>query len=325
VSDKSVYSLQNIGVAVAGGLAAAAVFAVLTKGTGSGLLLAHLAPLPLMIVALGFGIGHGATAALIATLALTIWPHYSFGLFYALAVALPAFLASYAVSGAPWGRRDLIGARRPSFAVGAAAVALALGAVAILGFFTYQLGGVEEALNPVRAKAFLLLDQALRAKELPDNVNPAELSGVVARAMPAVFAAYLLLLHTLNLWGAAQLAKVSGLLPQTQWPDTAMEFQLPRAFAGVFVTAALLAALAPGFSGIAGLIVAFVFGMALAFQGLAVIHCLLRGSKSSVLVLSVLYFVIGVLGSPLVLLAALGVADAIFDFRRRRAAEPINN
>jgi uncharacterized protein YybS (DUF2232 family) len=320
VPDKSVYSWQNIGVAVAGGLAAAAVFAVLTKGTGSGLLLAQLAPLPLMIVALGFGIGHGATAALIATAVLTIWPHYTFGIFYALAVALPAFLASYAVSGAPWRRRDLLERRRAAFACAAVAIVLAAGALGLLGYFAATLGGVEEALNPIRARAFMMLDEALRAKELPEGVNATELSGVVSRTTPAVFAAYLLLLHTLNLWGAAQLAKVSGLLPQAPQSDTAEEFMLPRAIAGVFVAGVLAASFGTGFLSVGGLIVAFVFGLALAFQGLAVVHYLLRDKQYSVVALSILYFVLGVLGWPVVLLTALGVVDVLFDFRHRDAA-----
>ena len=76
-----------------GGVAAAAVFAVVTKGTLAGLLLAHLAPLPLMIVALGFGLRHGATSALIAAGLLSIWPNPVFGLAYAGIVAIPAMLA----------------------------------------------------------------------------------------------------------------------------------------------------------------------------------------------------------------------------------------
>jgi hypothetical protein len=319
VPDKSVYSWSNIGIAVAGGLAAAAVFAVLTKGTLPGLLLAHLAPLPLLIVGLGFGLGHGATAALIAAAALTLWPNYMFGIIYSVSVALPAFLASYAISGAPWGRRDLLTRHRPAWAcVGVGAVIL-IGALGLLGVATVTQGGVEEALNPIRARAYMILDEALRTQELPDTLNAKEMSGVLAHTTPAILAAYLLLVHMLNLWGAARLARVSSPI-QMVWPDTVEEFVLPRPVAALFAVGVATATLGAGFVGVAGLIVSTVSGLALAFQGLAVTHGLLRGSKSSVLTLSILYFVLGVLGWPIVLLAALGVVDSIFDFRGRKAA-----
>ena len=64
--DKSVFSWTNIGISVGGGLAGAAVFAVLSKGTLAGFLLAHLAPLPIMIVALGLGVGHGALFSMLS-------------------------------------------------------------------------------------------------------------------------------------------------------------------------------------------------------------------------------------------------------------------
>lgn len=317
--DRSVYSWSNIGVAIAGGLAAAAVFAVLTKGTLPGLLLAHLAPLPIMIVALGFGIGHGATAALIAAAALTIWPHYTFGIVYSVAIALPAFLASYAVSGAPWRRRDLLSKHRPAWACVAAASVLALGAVGLLAAAVLITGSLGEALSPIRARAFMLLDQAIRSQELPDTLNASDMSGVIARTTPAAFASYLLLLHMLNLWGAARIVRASSLTKEP-WPDTALEFVLPRAIAAVFLVGVGAAAFGPGVFGVAGLIVALTFGLALAFQGLAVVHGILRGAKSSVVLLSILYFALGLLGWPIVLLAALGVVDVIFDFRNRKAA-----
>jgi len=72
-------------------------------------------------------------------------------------------------------------------------------------------------------------------------------------------------------------------------------FALPRYVAVAFVLASALAALR-GFPGVAALATAVPLGLALAFQGLAVTHFWLRGSKSGILVLSVLYFFLGVLG-----------------------------
>ena len=74
--DKSVFNPQSVAMSILAGFAGAAVFAVLARGGGfGGLLLGHLAPLPIMIVALGLGVVHGATSALVATTVLTVWPH----------------------------------------------------------------------------------------------------------------------------------------------------------------------------------------------------------------------------------------------------------
>jgi len=320
VPDKSVFSWTNIGISVFAGAAAAAVFAVLARGGFGALLLGHFAPLPLMIVALGFGIRHGATSAIVATLILTIWPHPMIGMAYGLLIALPAWLAAYAASGAPWGRRDLLTTHLPGWATLAPAATLA--AVVILWIFiaTLVFGSFDEALNPIRARAFIVLDQIVKSQEYGEKFDPTTLSGVVARAMPAVMASYLLLLHALNLWIAGRLSQLSGLLTRP-WPDIAKEYMLPRQAAAVFVAGIGLSFL-DGVPGAVGLALALTLGIALAFEGLAVTHELLRGSKSSALVLSVIYFMLGLLGWPMALFALLGAADTHFNYRDRKKPAP---
>ena len=73
-----------------------------------------------------------------------------------------------------------------------------------------------------------------------------------------------------------------------------------------------------GLAGAIGLVLATTMGLLLAFQGLAVAHIYLRGSRSSALVLAVIYFTLGFLGWPLLFFAALGVADLIFNYRVRK-------
>ena len=103
--DKSEFTAENIVISVLGGIAAALIFAVVTRGGAGGLMLAHLAPLPIMIIALGYGVRHGASAALLATAILSVYPHPVVGMVYAVMVAGPAWLACYAASGAPRGRQ----------------------------------------------------------------------------------------------------------------------------------------------------------------------------------------------------------------------------
>lgn len=316
--DKSVFSPQNIGISILGGLAAAAIFAVVARGGLGGLVFAHLAPLPLMIVALGFGVRHGATAAILATLILSIWPHPVVGMAYALLVAGPAWLAAYAASGAPRGRRDLLTANLPGWATLAPAAMIAGAVVLWIIVASITFGSLDEALNPIRARAFILLDMMVKEKELGDKIDPTTLSGSVARAVPAFLASYGLLIHVLNLWAAGRLSQASSLLSRP-WPDIAMEFRLPRAVGGVFLSGVALT-LFDGPSAAIGLVLSSTMGLLLAFQGLAVAHVRLRGSKSSALVLAIIYFMLGLLGWPIVFFAALGGADLIFNYRDRKTA-----
>ncbi|WP_424362295.1 DUF2232 domain-containing protein [Methylocystis parvus] len=318
--DKSVFSPQNIGVSILGGFAAAAIAAVVARGGLGGLLFAHLAPLPLAIVALGFGVVHGATAAIVATLLLSVLSHPVVGMGYALLVGIPAWLAAYAASGAPRDRRDLIKANVSSWACLAAGAALATAVILWLLVATFSYGSLDEVLNPIRARAFLILDSMHRNKELPEAMNPTELSGQVARAVPAFLAGYALIIHIANLWMGAFIARASGLLSRP-WPDIAMDYRLPRAVAGVFGSGLALSFFS-GPAGAVGFVLASTLGALLMLQGLAVVHVFVRGSKSSAVVLSILYFMLGFLGWPIVPLTVLGVADTVFNYRDRKAAAP---
>ena len=315
--DKSVYSWTNIGLAIGGGLAGAAVFAVLSKGMLAALLLAHLSPLPIMIVALSLGVGHGATAALIGTAALTIWPHPLFGMAYGLLVALPAWAGCYAIAGAPFRRRDLLSSRLPAWAVLAMAVIVAGAMALFLAIAALSHGEIEEPLAYLQGRFFFALDAMQKAHQL-EGVTTEDITRFTQLMLPASLASYAALLLSLNLWIAGRLVKASGVLT-LPWPDIARDFALPRAVAVIFILSAALSVV-PGFPGQAALIVLATLGLALGFQGLAVTHFYLRGSKSSVLVLSIIYFMLGVLGFPMILFTLLGLLDAALNLRERKGA-----
>jgi hypothetical protein len=209
--------------------------------------------------------------------------------------------------------------RLPAWAAVFAGTALAAAASMGVAIAAYQAGGLEEALSPLRARAFMVVEDMLRAQDLTDRVDAQQLSGALARAFPAIVAAYALLLHMLNLWLAGRLAKASGLLTR-DWPDVATQFVLPRAVAASFAIGAVCSFIG-GILGEVALIVAATAGLALALQGLAVTHVLVRGVKSGGVVLAIVYFMLGLFGWPIVFFTALGLADAAFSFRARKAAE----
>jgi hypothetical protein len=318
VPDKSVYSWSNIVMSIAGGLAAAAVFAVLSKGTMAGFLLAHLAPLPIMIVALGLGVGHGATAAIVGTVLLTFWPHWLFGMAYGLLVALPAWLACFAVVGAPFGRQDRLTKNLPAWAVTALCLSISAGIVLFLGITAFSHGTIEEPLSYVQGQFYAALEAMMREHKLGDEVKTEDLTRFTQVLLPATFASYAVLLHALNLWVAGRLTQISGML-KLPWPDIAAQFSLARPLAAVFLLCVGLSML-QGFGGAAALAIASPLGLAFGFQGLAVTHYWLRGTKASLLVLTVIYFLLGLFGAPMILFTLLGLCDVIFRFRERKAA-----
>jgi len=321
VPDKTVYSWPHIAISAIGGLAAAVVFAAVARGGFGGLLLGHLAPLPLMIVAIGFGLGHGVTAAILAVAILSIWLHPMVGMGYALVVAIPAWLGSWAACGAPINRRDRITGHLPGWAALAPAATLIFVCATWLLINTYISGNFDEAMSFIRGKLFLMIDAAVKAQpeDQRAGLDPDKLSGLVAFALPGFFAAYYTMIHFANLWIAGRLAQASALLKRP-WPDIALEFYLPRAVVPLFGIGVGLAFVG-GLAHAVGLVIAAPLGLLLACQGLAVVHDMVREMRSGVVVLGILYFVLGLLGFPMLPLAVLGSADVFFDYRARRKAK----
>lgn len=316
MTDKSVFTAENIAISVLGGLAAAVMFIVVARGGLGGLALAHLAPLPIMIISLGYGVRHGASAALLATAVLSIYPHPVVGMVYSLMAAGPAWLASYAASGAPRGKRNLITTNFAGWAALAPAAFIALVVSLWLVVATLSFGSLDEALNPIRARAYLILDEMIKNNNsLAGKFDPVALSGSVAMAIPAFIACYTITIHILNLWIAGRLTQASGLLT-LPWPDIAESFRLPRAVGGVFLSGLALC-LFSGPSAAIGYVLASTMGLILSIQGLAVVHARLRARPNGMIILAVIYFLVGLVGWPLVLFIFIGLADLIFDYRHR--------
>ena len=315
--DKSAYTIENIAISLLGGLAAAVIFVVVSRGGVGGLVFAHLAPLPIMIIALGYGVRHGASAALLATAILSVYPHPVVGMAYSLMVAGPAWLATYAASGAPRGKRDLISANYPGWAAFAPAAFITLVVSLWLVVASVSFGSLDEALNPIRARAFIILDEMIKSNNsLEGKFDPVALSGSVAMAIPAFVASYVTMIHLVNLWIAARLTQASGLMT-TPMPDIAEGYRLPKATGGVFLSGLALC-LFSGPSAAIGYALVSVMGLILSFQGLAVAHSRLRARPNGMILLAIIYFLVGLLGWPLVLFSFIGLADLVFDFRHRK-------
>jgi len=151
----------------------------------------------------------------------------------------------------------------------------------------------------------------------------ANLSIVLARALPAAFAVVWLTITLFNLWMAGLIVNASGhaLRP---WPDLDA-LELPNAFLLVFA-GALAASFLPGLPGLlaTGLAGALLFAYVL--QGLAVIHVYSQGVPARGLLLATVYLGILLLGWLAVIVAILGLAEPLLGLRQRanRGAPPPN-
>jgi hypothetical protein len=119
---------------------------------------------------------------------------------------------------------------------------------------------------------------------------------------------------TLNLWLAAKITATSGRL-QRPWPDLKTTALPPM------ILAALPAAIA--FCFIGGLLailaqtVAAALVMAYALVGFAVLHTVTLTLKNRAIWLSCSYVIVAVFSWPMLVMAAVGLVDAVFGLRQR--------
>jgi hypothetical protein len=131
---------------------------------------------------------------------------------------------------------------------------------------------------------------------------------------PAAAAIVAMMTLTLNLWLAAKITATSGRLHRP-WPD------LKSATLPPLTLAALCAAIALCFTGgllaILAQIITAVLMMAYALTGFAVLHTLTLALKSRALWLGCTYAIVVMFVWPVLAMAVLGLADAIFGLRQR--------
>ncbi len=319
--------VNRIGVPVGAGLAAALLFVVTMKGTAIALALAYLAPLPIMIAAIGWGVLSGALACAVASVCVGGVVDPFSGLLFALTIALPGWaLASFAISpGArfPWRRG---GAPPPewmsvgaivTFAAGLG-VLISLGALIAL-FVRY--GGYAKGLQVFADSLEPAIEEAAGgAALLPEGETARDLALSLVRLAPAVIAGSTVLMFCVNLYAAARSAALSHRL-RRPWPDLPSQFVLPPALAALALAALALAFALPAPSGQFAWIVAGALGVAFALQGLAVLHALSRGLPLRPWLLAALYFCCVVRSNWIMpAIAILGLIESFASLRARAAA-----
>jgi Predicted membrane protein (DUF2232) len=311
---------QIVLVGLGAGAAAALLFASVISGALVSILLFYLAPLPILIAALGRSHWCGLLAAVTASACLGLAFGMLFFAAFLVGIAVPAWWLGYLALLARPGTAGSGAADLEWYPPGRLVLwAAGLGAV-VVTIALFQVGTDEESIrNGLKAALERIFRQQTGAPageplKLPGIAEPERLLDLFAVVMPPVAATASVLTLTLNLWIAARVVKLSGRLKRP-WPDIpAMTF--PR-YAPALLAAAAIASFMPDLAGLIASLFAATLLVAFTMLGFAVLHALTRGFRGRAAMLSGAYAFVAVLGWPALVAVLLGLAESIFRWRDR--------
>jgi hypothetical protein len=298
-------------IALAGGCASALMFASISSGAPISLLLLYLAPLPLMVTALGWGPLSATIAAAAASFALGAIFGVPYGIGYIISVALPSW----------WlGHLGLLGRPVASSGNGSTAPDLEWYPVGRILVWIAGFASLTTfcALLSLGTDATAILDALkqglLRILEVRGTAGDEKVLDALVTIMPACAVLGIVVTLTINLWLAGKITAMSGRL-RRPWPDLKTAALPKAALAALCVAAACT--LAGGLLAIAAQIVTSALMMAYGFAGFAVLHTLTLALKSRALWLGSTYAAVVLFIWPVIAIVVLGLADAVFGFRQR--------
>ena len=317
--------LHRFIVAIGAGCAAALLFVVSAQSSILAMALAYLAPLPIMIATLGFGLDAGAIAGAISVAALAVLSEPLSALLFAASVAGPAWaLAAFAVT--PIKRyfrahkRDAPVHPSVGAVVTLAALFGVIASAAVLTTIIVVYGGYSEGARQVASAVAALAADAFEGA--PDKLTAREFADALVRYGPPAVAASTLMMLCVNLYAAGRSTQLSHNLPRP-WPDLPTSLALPWPLSVAFLACLAGAYALPTPTAQYFSIGAGGFGGALALQGLAVAHALSRGLKMRPLMLVALYACCVLRAKyTLPVLAGLGLLDGFLRLRSRAALIP---
>jgi hypothetical protein len=278
----------------------------------------YLAPLPICLA----GLGWGTMAALVSALAGTIVIALSLGpptaAIFALSIALPMALLTYlALLSRSDGEPQNGGAAAlewypPGRLVAWAALIAGFLAGILVLILGYDQDSYRESIRQMLEHS--ALKELDKDGTLFTEENIANLSTLIARALPAAFAIVWITIALFNLWLAGRIVDASGRALRP-WPDL-HALELPN-FLVLLFAGALALSFIPGLPGLlaTGLAGALLFAYVL--QGLAVIHVYSKGMTARGLLLTTVYLGILLLGWVAILVAILGLAEPMLGIRQR--------
>jgi hypothetical protein len=303
-------------IGLAAGAASALMFASIISGALISLLLLYLAPLPLMVAAIGWGPLCAAIGGIAASISIGAILGLPLGIAFAIGVALPGWWLGHLV---------LLG--RPA----ASAASSGNGAALIepdlewypIGRILLWIAGFA-ALTTIAALLTIGTDAATITDTLrrgltryfnePSSTEVQQLIGALVALAPIAAVTIAVPTLTLNLWLAAKITATSGKLHRP-WPDLRAAALPPLTLAVLCIAMALC--FTGGLSAIFAKIITSALMMAYAFTGFAVLHTLTLAVKSRAFWLGSTYTIVVLFGWPVLVVITLGLADAAFGLRQR--------
>jgi len=306
-------------IAIAAGCASALMFASIISGALISLPLLYLAPLPLMVAALGWG----PLAATIGGIAAALSVGALFGVAhcvdFALTVALPAWWLGHLV---------LLGRATDTASNGAAPASPVLEWypigrillwIAVLSVMTtmaalLMLGSDAEAINSALRELFQQLVHNIPVQDGDATANFDRFIDRLTKITPAIVAFAAMTRLILNLWLAAKITQTSGRL-QRPWPDLRSIALPPMTLVAFCVAVAFC--FVGGLLGMVARVVTAALLIDYALIGFAVLHTVTLSLNGRAFWLACAYSAVLLFGGLLLPVALLGLADAVFGFRQR--------
>jgi hypothetical protein len=298
-------------VGIGAGATSALMFASVASGSVLSIALFYVAPLPIMIAALGWSHWAAMIAALGAATTLAAVFGGMFFFAFLVGTGIPAwwlgYLAMLARPAAAGGSLEWYPPGR--LVLWCAALATIVISIGILTFGT--------DIDTFRTEMRQALERIVEiGTEVPDSVNRAQMFDFFVAVLPAAAAVVATTTNTINLWLAARIVKFSGRL-QRPWPH------LPAlSFPGKAAAALAIAIGLTFIGGIAGLLATVASAalvVAYGVLGFAVLHAVTRNARGRGLVLGIAYASVILFFWPIFALCLLGLADTAIDLRGRVA------
>jgi hypothetical protein len=307
-------------IGLGAGAAAALLSASIASGSVFAIILFYLAPLPILIAALGWSHWAGLIAAVSAATGLALVLGLFSFLAFLIGVGIPAWWLGYlALLARPVGGNGAAPVLE-WYPIGRVVFWAALIGFLIVAFAVPNFGTDAETFQAGLRSQF---ERVLRTAP-----SPADLPGAPARAdrsrlieilvvlMPPLAAMFSTLTNVINLWLAGRIVRVSGRLKRP-WPDLS-ELALPGYAAGLLALA-IVASFMSGLVGILAGVLTATLLIAFALHGFAVLHAITRGMNARAFMLAGAYAAALVFGWPVLLMSMLGLVDVAINLRQRIA------
>jgi hypothetical protein len=306
-------------IAVAAGCASALMFASIISGALISLLLFYLAPLPLMVAALGWGPIAATIGGILAASGLGVIFGLPYCIAFAITVALPAWwLGHLALLGRPLPGTDSGNGSAPPappqmewYPVGRIVLWIAGFAALTTIAAMLTLGTDAETITSSLRRG---LSRILGARDPASSGDIERVVTALSIIAPAAATIVAMMTLTLNLWLAGKITATSGRLHRS-WPDLKSTELPPMTLVALCV--ALAFCFTGGLVAMLAQIVATALLMAYALIGFAVLHTVTLSLNSRGFWLSCAYAVVITFGWPMLAMIALGLADALFGIRQR--------